>query len=59
MKKIMAVLSDESYEILKRYQKEGGIANLDTTLDNLIRETKDLDPSVNDLIKEKKKDERE
>ena len=38
MKKIMAVLSAESYGILKRYQEEGGIANLDTALDNLIKE---------------------
>ena len=37
MKKIMAVLSDESYGILKRYQKEEKIANLDTTLDNFIK----------------------
>ena len=38
MKKIMAVLSDESYGVLKQFQKDGGIANLDTALDNLIRE---------------------
>lgn len=38
MKKVMVVLSDESYGILKRYQKEGKIANLDTALDYLIRE---------------------
>ena len=41
MKKIMAVLSDESYDILKRYQKEGKIANLDTALDSLIRGAKE------------------
>ena len=41
MKKIMGVLSDESYDILKRYQKEGKIANLDTALDGLIREVKE------------------
>jgi len=40
MKKVMAVLSDESYEILKRFQKEGGIANLDTALDSLIKDRK-------------------
>jgi hypothetical protein len=38
MKKIMVVLGDESYEILKRYQKEGKIANLDTALDTFIKE---------------------
>lgn len=38
MKKIMAVLSDESYDILKRHQKEGKIANIDTALDSLIKE---------------------
>ena len=36
----MVVLSDESYDILKRYQKEGGIANLDTALDRLIKGVK-------------------
>lgn len=40
MKKVMVVLSDESYEILSQYQKEGKIANLDTALDTLIKEIK-------------------
>ena len=43
MKKIMAVLSDESYGILKQFQKDGKIANLDTALDSLIREKKGND----------------
>ena len=36
----MVVLSDESYEILRQYQKEEKIANLDTALDNLVEEIK-------------------
>ncbi|GAH30066.1 unnamed protein product [marine sediment metagenome] len=38
MKKMMVVISDRAYEILKRYKKAKGIANLDTALDSLLLE---------------------
>lgn len=38
MKKMMVVISDRAYELLKGYKKEKGIANLDTALDSLLLE---------------------
>lgn len=38
MKKMLVVLSDEAYAILKEYKKDNGIANLDTALDELLKE---------------------
>lgn len=37
MKKILVVISDEAYAILKRYQDGNDIANLDTALDELLK----------------------
>lgn len=38
MKRIMAVISDRAYGILKQYKDANGIANLDTALDSLLLE---------------------
>ncbi|MHC1623437.1 MAG: hypothetical protein ACXQTR_02460 [Candidatus Methanospirareceae archaeon] len=41
MKKILLVISDEGYDILKRYKEEQGIGNLDTALDLFLKEKGD------------------
>ena len=38
MKKILATISDEAYAVLKKYKEDGGVANLDTALDELLKE---------------------
>ena len=37
MKKILAVVSDEAYEVLREYKEANNIKNLDTALDELLR----------------------
>lgn len=38
MKKILVVLSDEAYDILKRYKEAKRIGNLDSALDDFLKE---------------------
>lgn len=38
MKKMLLVISDEAYAILKGYKEDNDIANLDTALDELLKE---------------------
>jgi len=40
MRKILAVVSDEAYEVLREYKEANNIKNLDTALDELLREIK-------------------
>ena len=40
MKKILAVVSDEAYEVLREYKEANNLKNLDTALDELLREIK-------------------
>jgi len=40
MRKILAVVSDEAYEVLREYKEVNNIKNLDTALDELLREIK-------------------
>ena len=37
MKKILAVVSDEAYEVLREYKEANNRKNLDTALDELLR----------------------
>jgi len=37
MKKILAVVSDEAYEVLREYKEANNLKNLDTALDELLR----------------------
>ena len=38
MKKMLVVISDRAYEILKEYKEGKGVNNLDTALDELLLE---------------------
>lgn len=38
MRKILATVSDEAYAVLKKYKEDSGVANLDTALDELLKE---------------------
>jgi len=38
MRKVLATISDEAHDILKRYQKKNNMANLDTALDELLKD---------------------
>ncbi len=38
MKKILVAVSDEAYAVLKEYKKAKGVNNLDTALDELLKE---------------------
>lgn len=38
MKKLLVVLTDEGYDILKRYKEANGIGNLDTAVDEFLKE---------------------
>ena len=40
MRKILAVVSDEAYEVLREYKEANNIKKLDTALDELLREIK-------------------
>ena len=37
MKKLLATITDEAYEALKKFKEENGFANIDTALDELLK----------------------
>ena len=41
MKKLLATITDEAYEALKKFKEENGFANIDTALDELLKRERD------------------
>ena len=37
MKKLLATITDEAYEVLRQFKEENGFANIDTALDELLK----------------------